>query len=113
MLHRENKIRSYPYFSAADTIQEYMEYYNISNADLATRIGVTPEYISEFLQRKRYLTELDALRLSEVMGFSATFLLRLDSGYRMEQAKHNFAHTENPSKLFLKSYPWVYESRAE
>lgn len=113
MLHRENKITPYRDSSATDLIQEFMDYYNISNSDLAARIGVTPEYISEFLQRKRYLTELDALRISKVIGISATLLLGLDSSYRMEQAKHTFANTENPSKLFLKRYSWVSESRAE
>ena len=56
MLHRENKIRQYHTSSAADLLKEVMNHYDITQADLAARIGVTQKNVSDILNRKRFLT---------------------------------------------------------
>lgn len=109
MLHRENKIKKYHVSSAADLIQETMDYYDITQTDLAKRLGVSQKNISDILKRKRFINEILALRLEKVMGISSELLLTLDSHYKLEQAKANNEVTKNDKKsaLFLQRYDWV------
>lgn len=113
MLHKENKVKIFYPSSAADLLQETMEYYGITQADLADRIGVSQKHVSELLSRKRYLNEVTALRVEKVMGISSHLLLGLDANYKLFQAeKEIFTSTKakenNP--MFLKSYDWVNSS---
>lgn len=109
MLHRENKIRQYHTSSAADLLKEVMNYYDITQADLAARIGVTQKNVSDILNRKRFLTEVLALRIEKVMGISSQLLLSLDSNYKLAEAKREgkLSNSEKTSPIFLKKYNWV------
>lgn len=107
MLHRENKIRTYHTSSAADVLKETMEYYHITQSDLAERIGVSQKNISDILNRKRYLNELLALRIEKVMGISSELLLSLDSDYRLNLAKKELDNSNNKSSTFMETYSWV------
>lgn len=109
MLHRENGIRKYHTSSAADLIKEVMDHYDITQADLADRIGVTQKNVSDILNKKRYLTEILALRIEEVMGISSQLLLSLDSNYKFAEARRRgeIDSGESKSPLFLKKYSWV------
>lgn len=49
MLHRENQIKQYHTSSAADLLKEVMDYYDITQADLAERIGVSKKIFLIFL----------------------------------------------------------------
>lgn len=109
MLHRENKVEQYHTSSAADLLQEVMDYYNITQADLAKRIGVSQKNISDILNRKRYLTEILAIRIEKVMGISSKLLLSLDSNYKLQLAEQNSktSNEKTSSPLFLQKYKWV------
>lgn len=109
MLHRENKIRQYHTSSAADLIQEVMNYYDITQEDLANRIGVSQKNISNILNRKRYLNETMALRIEKVMGISSRLLLSLDLNYKLNIARQNSDKDEERgnSPIFLQKYNWV------
>lgn len=109
MLHRENKVKQYHTSSAADLLKEVMDYYDITQEDLANRIGVSQKNISDILNRKRYLTEVLALRIEQVMGISSKLLLSLDSNYKLQLAKNvsDVTNTKTSSPLFLRRYSWV------
>ncbi|WP_295746968.1 HigA family addiction module antitoxin [uncultured Limosilactobacillus sp.] len=109
MLHRQNKIRQYHTSSAADLLKEVMDYYGITQSDLAERIGVSQKNISNILNRQRYLNEVLALRIEKVMGISSKLLLSLDSNYKLHLAKraHAVTNDESASPLFLQKYSWV------
>lgn len=49
MLHRENRIKKYHPSSAADLIKETMDYYSITQSDLADRLGVSQKIFLIFL----------------------------------------------------------------
>jgi antitoxin HigA-1 len=49
MLHRENSIRQYHTSSAADLIKETMDFYQITQTDLAARLGVVRKTFQIFL----------------------------------------------------------------
>ncbi|MQM73738.1 MAG: HigA family addiction module antidote protein [Pseudoramibacter sp. EUB1.1] len=89
MLHRENQIKQYHTSSAADLLKEVMDYYDITQADLAERIGVSQKNISDILNRKRYLTEVLVIRIEKVMGISSKLLLSLDSNYKLQLAEQD------------------------
>ncbi|MCQ2570617.1 MAG: transcriptional regulator [Limosilactobacillus sp.] len=110
MLERQYPIRHYHVTSAADTIKELMEYHQITQQDLAVRLGVSQKHISELLHRKRFLSPVLAKRLELVMGLSAEFLLRRDLNYRLAQAQHTFTQIEHPTDQFLQPYDWVERS---
>lgn len=109
MLHRENQIKQYHTSSAADLLKEVMDYYDITQADLAERIGVSQKNISDILNRKRYLTEVLAIRIEKVMGISSKLLLSLDSNYKLQLAEQdsNTTNKKASSPLFLQRYSWV------
>lgn len=89
LLHRENQIKQYHTSSAADLLKEVMDYYDITQADLAERIGVSQKNISDILNRKRYLTEVLVIRIEKVMGISSKLLLSLDSNYKLQLAEQD------------------------
>lgn len=89
MLHRENQIKQYHTSSAADLLKEVMDYYDITQADLAERIGVSQKNISDILNRKRYLTGVLAIRIEKIMGISSNLLLSLDSNYKLQLAEQD------------------------
>lgn len=109
MLHRENKIRQYHTSSAADLIKETMAFYQITQTDLAERLGVSQKNISEILTRKRFINEVVALRIETVMGISSSLLLNLDANFKLRQAKETIEKSvpKNQSDKFLKRYDWV------
>ncbi|MCH3922114.1 MULTISPECIES: HigA family addiction module antitoxin [Limosilactobacillus] len=109
MLHRENRIRQYHLSSAADLISEVMQSHNVTQADLAKRLGISQKNVSDILNRKRYLTETTALRIEHVMGISSELLLKLDANYKLRLAKENntVAKPSSPSSIFLKRYSWA------
>lgn len=89
LLHRENQTKQYHTSSAADLLKEVMDYYDITQADLAERIGVSQKNISDILNRKRYLTEVLVIRIEKVMGISSKLLLSLDSNYKLQLAEQD------------------------
>lgn len=89
LLHRENQIKQYHTSSATDLLKEVMDYYDITQADLAERIGVSQKNISDILNRKRYLTEVLVIRIEKVMGISSKLLLSLDSNYKLQLAEQD------------------------
>lgn len=109
MLHRENKIRRYHETSAADLIADVMDYYEITQQDLASRLGVSQKNISDILNRKRYINEVLALRIQKVMGISSKLLLALDSDYKLHLAMRSDDTFKSPknSPLFLQSFSWA------
>lgn len=110
MLHRENEIKKYSKASAANLLKEVMEYYDITQEDLASRIGVSQKNISDILNRKRFMNERVALRIEKVMGISSKLLLSLDLNYKLQLAKEEEENSENKrsSDQFLKRYDWVH-----
>lgn len=109
MLHRENKIRQYHTNPAADLIKETMDFHQITQTDLAARLGVSQKNISDILQHKRFVTEVLALRIETVMGISSQLLLNLDANFKLAQAKEKQKEisSHHKSDKFFKRYDWV------
>lgn len=109
MLNRKNKIEPYYTSSAADLLQETMADFNITQADLAKRIGISQKSVSSILNRKTFMNEKTALKLEKVLGISSTLLLNLDNNFKAEKPVHQLnsekSRFNNPN--YLKPYNWV------
>jgi addiction module HigA family antidote len=104
MLNRNNKIKiDISEFSARDTLKETMEHYNITQTELASRINVSQAYISDILNRKKFMSSEVALKIEKVTGIPAVFLLKMDSTYQLDQLeKKKYEELEN-----IHPYDWA------
>jgi plasmid maintenance system antidote protein VapI len=109
MLDRKNKIvpEDLAEFSAADTIEETLSFYHITQTEFAKRIGISEKHLSQVLHRKAFISPTVALSIEEVTGIPAYMLLAKDTRYRL-------AHTTKPTPGdkandpdFLKQYDWA------
>lgn len=75
MLHKKNKLKIHWPSSVADRLKEFMEYYNVSVAELATRLGSSKEDLEQILARKAYMDETLAKKIEEIFGISTHLLL--------------------------------------
>ena len=109
MLHLNNVVKASHTTSASDVIKETMDYYHVTQVDLASRLNVSQKYISSILSRKSFITPEMALKIEHVMGISSKLLLNLDLSYKLHAAKEHlkFQIKNNHSPIFLKKYSWV------
>lgn len=99
--------QSKQHLSAAAMLEETMAYYQITQQDLAERIGVTQKHVSEVLNYKAYLTPQLAFRVERVTGLSARTLLNLDYQYRLQLASQSVKQeVPGENNLFLHPYEW-------
>lgn len=96
MLNRENKIEAYQTSSAADLLKEAMLDLNITQTDLAKRLGISQKSVSSILDRKTFMNEKTALKLEKVLGISSTLLLNLDINFRTKNDQAPTRYT-NPT----------------
>lgn len=71
--------------SAADTLKETLMYHHISQKDFADKLGISQAHVSDVLSRKKFMSDELALKIEQVTGISAEFLLRLDFYWKIEQ----------------------------
>ena len=81
MLNKNHKITAPAVTSAADTLAELLAYHHIKQSDFAERIGVSQKHVSDLLNRKKFLNADLAVRVEQVTGLPAEFLLCLDINY--------------------------------
>ncbi|WP_279081318.1 helix-turn-helix transcriptional regulator [Lactobacillus apis] len=89
MLNRNNKIQAYHTSSAADLLKETMADLKITEDDLAKRLGINPEKVSQILNRKAFVDEKTAVKLQEVLGISSSLLLNLDINFNSGKVPNN------------------------
>jgi addiction module HigA family antidote len=68
-------------------LEEFMKPLGLTASDLARRIGVPPNRVTQWIQRKRAMTADSALRLEAVLGWPAQFWLRIQAEYDLELAR--------------------------
>jgi addiction module HigA family antidote len=70
-------------------LQEFITPLEISQAELAIRLGISYPRLNEIVRGKRGITPSTALRLARVVGMSAEFWLGLQVDYDLWQAMHS------------------------
>lgn len=81
MLHRENPIKPYHTNNSADLIQELIDTYHLSVANLATQLDISETEMQRILNHQTMLTPQLANKLEQVYGISSHLLLKLDENY--------------------------------
>lgn len=88
-----------------DTLLETIESYNISQADLAARMGRPIKTINEIVKGKTAITPETAIQLERVLKIPATFWLNREANYQMELAEIADAENLLIQKDWLKNFP--------
>ncbi len=74
--------------------EEFLKEYDLSQNQLATAIGISPNRIAEIVNNRRRITADTALRLSLFFGNSAEFWLNLQTHYDLKVAKRGLSAEE-------------------
>ena len=69
--------------------EEFLSPLNLTQADVAERIGVSYPRLNELIHGKRGVTTDTALRLSKLLGTTPEFWLNLQLTYDLYQAQHS------------------------
>lgn len=88
--------------SASDTLKEILEMYGLTQKDFAQRIQISQTYLSDILNRRKFMSKDVAKRIEKVTGTSAKLLLTLDFQYELEQMKN-----EGDTYKELEPYDWA------
>ena len=79
-------------------LEEFVKPLEITQSDLAVRLGVSFPRLNEVIRGKRSVTPDTALRLARVVGMSADFWLGLQLDWDLWQAMHG-ANADEIAKL--------------
>ncbi len=77
-----------------ETIGDILFERGITQAELATRTGVTPAYVHNAIAGKREISDKFALALGNALGISKSFWINLQANYDAELLELN-AHGTN------------------
>lgn len=98
-----------------ETLEELLEYYDMTQAELAERTGRTPKLINEIIKGKAALTPETALQFEHVFGVEADFWNNLENNYRQmlarkkneEQLKEQLDFWSNFPVKFMTKNGWL------
>lgn len=105
MLNRNNKIRTYHENSAADSLRELLEFHKVTQADFAKHIGVTQAYVSDILNRKKFMSTDVAIAIEKATGLRAEWLIRLDLSYQLANRKEELDKIKKLDKV--EQFDWA------
>lgn len=88
------------------TIKEQIADRNMSQKELALRMGMSEKHISKLVNGEVYLTQDVALRLEMVLGIPAHFWNNLEAIYREKIAKANAENEMDADMEFAKKLPY-------
>lgn len=88
-----------------ETLLDTIQAKNISQTELAERMGRPIKTINEIIQGKAAITPETAIQLERVLGISAEFWLEREKNYRLELAQINEAENLMNTKSWLSYFP--------
>lgn len=83
-----------PTTSGADDLREFMDYYKITQIDMADHIGITQKHLSNILSKKDYMSIVVAAKIAKATGLSAKILLKKDNAYRLRNSMRKLSSIE-------------------
>ena len=87
----QNQYRPASVTPPGDTLGDLLEERGIRQAELATRMGVTPKFVNELIAGKATITPTTALALEKALDVSADFWMARDARYRNRARARNRA----------------------
>ncbi|WP_124642895.1 HigA family addiction module antitoxin [Amniculibacterium aquaticum] len=91
--------------SPGETLSDTIQAKNLSQTELAERMGRPIKTINEIIQGKTSITPETAIQLERVLGVSAEFWLEREKNYRLELAEINEAESLINTKSWLNHFP--------
>lgn len=88
-----------------DTLLDTIDSYDISQADLAARMGRPVKTINEIIKGKAAITPETAIQLERVLKVSANFWMNREANYQMELAEIAEAENLLNQEGWLKNFP--------
>jgi addiction module HigA family antidote len=89
-----------------ELLAETLEALNLTQADLAARMGRPVQAINEIIKGKKEITPESALAIERVLGTPAYIWVNLERGYRLNLARlADLARTEKEAQ-YLKGFPY-------
>lgn len=86
-------------------LEEHLEVRGISHAEFARRCGRSPKLISEIISGKAPLEPRTALQFEKVLDLDASVWLRIESNYRLHQARKAEERIAKEHAEWVKSFP--------
>ena len=87
-------------------LEEVLEDVDISQAELARRMGRPPQAINEIVKGEKAITPETALQLEQVLGVSAQFWSKLETEYRLILAKEQQLEEVKAEESLLFNFPY-------
>ncbi|WP_293267702.1 HigA family addiction module antitoxin [Neptunomonas sp.] len=88
-------------------LEEILEDVEISQAELARRMGRPSQAINEIVKGEKSITPETALQLEQVLGVSAQFWSKLEADYRLVLAKEQQLEEVKKEESLLSNFPYL------
>ena len=85
-------------------LKRYMEFYNISNTNMAESLGITPKHLSEIINKNIDISDDLVLAISLVTDFDVAYILKLENNKKLYRYLNERFKTEENLKEYLKSF---------
>lgn len=92
-------------------LEEVLEDVEISQAELARRMGRPPQAINEIIKGDKAITPETALQLEQVLGVSAQFWSNLEAEFRLILAKQKQQEEIKLEESLISKFPYLHLSR--
>jgi HTH-type transcriptional regulator / antitoxin HigA len=94
-----------------ETLQEILEDREITQKELAARLGLTPKHVNKIIKGTATISHDTAIKLESVLGISASFWNNLEMKYQETKARlQSISDIENEKEL-LKLIPYAQMSK--
>jgi addiction module HigA family antidote len=109
MLNRNNKIKltDAGETSAADILEETLQFHGIKQNEFALRVGISQKHLSQILNKKAFMSPELALKIEKVTGIPAKMMLRLDTNYELAHAAKPEEKPLDNDTTYLQAYEWA------
>lgn len=92
-------------------LEEVLEDVEISQAELARRMGRPPQAINEIVKGEKAITPETALQLEQVLGVSAEFWSNLETEFRLILAKKQLQEEIKREENLISNFPYLELSK--
>ena len=92
-----------------DYLIDYLEFYNITQKEFSTRIGITQKHLIDILAGKCDLSSKVIDNISLVTNIPTDYIYRIESNYKLEKAIYNFLSEKHlTSSSYLSRFNYKY-----
>lgn len=92
-----------------DYLNDYLEYYHITNKEFASRLGITPKHLIDILSGKQGLSAEIIEKISMVTNISSDYIYRMEADSFLEEDIENYLKVNNLTETqYLQKFNYRY-----